>query len=346
MVKVKNIKYAEIPFEKKDKDFLKCIGYIKSVEPDYKKYLPKKSKQRVSFELTDTNADFANAFRRFLMDEIPVLSMDVKEKNISSDDKFVLTDHLKKNIEMIPISQDCDVKMYLDIKNNTDETVPVYSGDITVVDKKGKVLNSDEYFVGTIPIINLRPSKYLKISDITITTGLGKHDSGKFIFLSNIMYEILDMEPIDTNKYGTKGVSSLVSNPAHFKITCTTHRNINAKKIMKLCCDVMVDRFTKIQQELEFIKPDDNVYFSDLINLETKGDIKLFHFIGEYWTISNLISRYCYLIFKDIQFVCSSTIHPSIEESIVKIKHPNSLAIMKDALKKIISDISTVKKSF
>ena len=54
MVKVKNIKYTEIPFETKDKTFLKCIEYIKSVTADYKKYLPNNNKQRVSFELTDT----------------------------------------------------------------------------------------------------------------------------------------------------------------------------------------------------------------------------------------------------------------------------------------------------
>ena len=346
MVKVKNIKYTEIPFETKDKDFLKCIEYIKSVAPDYKKYLPKNHKQRVSFELTDTNADLANMIRRFLLDEIPVLSMDLKEKHIISDDTFILTDYLKKNIEMIPILQDDDdIKMYMDVENPTDEIIFVYSGDITVTDKKGKILNSDKYFTGTIPVINLRPNKSLKISDIQVVSGVGKHDAGKFILLSNISYECIDVIPTIENKYEKKGVSSLNSDPTHFKISCTTHRNLNSKKIIGLCCEHIIDRLTKIQKELESLGSV-TVYFSDILNIETKGEVTLFHLIGEYWTVSNIISRYCYLIFNEIQFVCSSIIHPSTEESIVKIKHPQAIKIVTDAIKKIVSDITIVKKAF
>lgn len=347
MVKVKNIKYSDVPFESKDKNFLKCVEYIKSVSPDYKKYLPKQDKQRVSFELTDANSDLANTIRRFLLDEIPVLSMHLDEKNIVSDDTFILTDYLKKNIEMIPILQDVyDIKIHLDIENHTDEIISVYSRDITISDTKGKSLDSDKYFSGTIPIINLRPAKSLKISNIQIVSGMGKNDSGKFIFLSNINYEILDIEPVTETKHETKGVSSLDSNPKHFKITCTTHRNIDPKKIMKICCDKITERLTQLLNELEMINNETTVHFSELLNVETKGDVKLFHLIGEYWTISNVISRYCYLLNSEIQFVCSSIVHPSIEESIVKITHPQAVKIMKDSVKKIITDVSLVKKAF
>ena len=83
-----------------------------------------------------------------------------------------------------------------------------------------------------------------------------------------------------------------------------------------------------------------------LLDLESKGDMKLFHFKNEYWTIANIIARYCYLEFKDIKFVCSCIIHPSIEESIVKIKHTEPVKIINAAIKQILADAATVKKSF
>ena len=47
--------------------------------------------------------------------------MNVEEKNIVSDDKFILTDYLKKNIEMIPLLQGVDnIKMHIDIENDID----------------------------------------------------------------------------------------------------------------------------------------------------------------------------------------------------------------------------------
>jgi len=348
MVIVKNIKYTNIPFETKDKDFLRCIEYIKSVDSNYKKYLPKTNKQNLSFELTKANSALANTIRRFLLDEIPVLSMDVSEMNIISDDKFILTDYLKKNIEMIPINQDIDksVKLQLNIENKTDEIISVYARDIEIYGKNGKKINNETYFTGTIPIINLRSMCSLKISDIGIVSGLGKHDSGKFILLSNIQYDILDMEPPTTNKFASQGKSSLVSNPEHFKISFTTHRNLNIKKIMGICCDTILSRLNIILKELTSLEGNTNVYFSEIITIETKGNIKLFHFIGEYWTISNLLSRYCYIVYPDIQFVCSCIVHPSVEESIVKIIHPQSIKILSDAIKKIISDVNTIKIAF
>lgn len=350
MVKVKNVKVTDIPFESKDKNFQQCIEYIKSVAPggEYKKYLPHKPKQKLSFELTDANSDLANTIRRFLMDEISVLSMNIDEEKISTNDRFILTDYLKKNMELIPISQNIpeDVKISLNVENKTDEIIPVYSRDITITDRAKKKLNAMDYFSGTIPIIQLRPNSSLEISDINIVKGCGKEDSGKFLLLSNISYEILDMEPITQNKYTTKGESSLIANPTHFRIEFTNHRNISVKKVIILCCDEITRRLNLLLKELSNVAETTSIHFSDLIKIETKGDIKIFHFNNEYWTISNIISKYCYLTFKEIQFVCSSIIHPSTEESMVKIRHPQALKIITNAIKKILSDVVVIKSAF
>lgn len=353
MVKLTNLKYTEIPFESDDKNFQRCLEYVKSVTDNYKKYIPKNPKHKVSFELIDANSDLANCIRRYLIDEMPVYSMNVDEENIKTDDKFILADYLKNNLELIPFLQDIndkeceDLSMSLHIENKTDDVISVYSGDIVILDKQKKILDNTKYFTTTIPIIKLRSGKKLDITSINIVAGIAKSHSGKFILLSNIYYEILDIKPIiDENKFNKSGESSLNSNPQHFKIEFTTHRNINPKTIMPECCKLIIKTIESLHKELSNIKESDIVYFSDLIELETKGDVKLFHFKHEYWTIANIISKYCYMAFKDIQFVCSSIIHPSIEESIVKIRHPESIKILLTALKNIISDINIVKQAF
>jgi DNA-directed RNA polymerase subunit L len=352
MVKVTNIKYTEIPFESKDKNFQRCLAYVKSIDPDYKKYMPTSPKQRLTFELVGVTSDLANCIRRYLIDEMPVYSMHVIEEDIESDDRFILADFLKKNLELIPFSQDItdkdveELNMSLYVENKTDDIISVYSSDIIVVDKKKKKLDNSKYFTTTIPIIKLRPNSKLDINNISIVAGTGKSDAGKFLLLSNLSYEILDVKPLVENKYSKTGQSSLNSNPQHFRIGITTHRNMTVKRVMPMCCNLIIRTIAAIKADIGKIKESDAVYFSDLIELETKGDVKFFHFKGEYWTIANIISRYCYLTFKDIQFVCSSIIHPSTEESIVKIRHNSSIKVLTSALNSIISDITIIKKSF
>lgn len=345
-IKVKNVKVNEIKF-KDFKNFDKCLEYVKSMNIDPMKYLPQKPQQHLQFEITNTVSDFANCIRRFLLDEIYIYSMDVDEMNIITNDRFILSDVLKKNIELIPIDQllTDEFVISLQIENKTDDIMTIHSGDITITNKN-KVLKTSDYFSSNIPIIQLRSNCSLEIKNISIVSGCGKQDAGKFCLLSNISYEILDVMPVEVNKYEKKGESSLNSEPAHFKIGFKTYRNFDPKKIMLLCCDAITNRMTTIQKELSNITKDMTVYFSDLINLETKGDIKLFHFKNEYWTIANIISRYCYLEFKEIKFICACIIHPSTEESIVKITHPESNKIIDSAITQILDDIKTLRKSF
>lgn len=350
-VKIKNVKIDEITYDKKTfKDFDKCVEYVKLIDPNYKQYLTFKPQHRVQFEIMDTVSDFANCIRRFLLDEIDVYSMDVDEGNIITDDKFILGDVLKKRIELIPFQQKIDdindLKISLTVENKTDDLMTVYTRHMTITDKKNKSLDIEKYFSMNIPIIQLRSNTSLEVKNINIVKGCGKKDAGKFCLLSNIYYEILDVKPFEESKYEKKGQSSLNSNPEHFKIGYTTHRNIEPKKIMTMCCDGITNRLSAIQLALANIKNDTTVYFSDLIELESKGDVKLYHFKGEYWTIANIIARYCFLEFKDIKFVCACIIHPSTEESIVKIRHPESVKIINAAIEHILADIAIVRKAF
>jgi DNA-directed RNA polymerase subunit L len=346
MVKVKNVKFENLPFIKNDKNFQKCIEYIKLMDPEYEKYLPNNDKQKISFELHDTNVDLANTLRRFMIDEMPIQSMDVDMGCIKTDDRFILADHFKKNIELIPINQDIDytkIKISLNIINPLDTIMSIRARDLDITDLNGKKLKNSVYFRETIIIYHLRPLCFVKINQINIVVGIGRDNSGKFIPVSNIGYEILDVEPVIHSKYVTKGKSSLNSTPTQFSINATTHGNMDIKKFIINCCENIINKFSAINKELS--EAEDDVYFSPTINIETKEDIKIFHFIGEYWTIANIMSRYCYLIDIDIPFVCASIVHPSIEECMVKIKHPQPKKLLMSAIKKIIVDFNIIKST-
>lgn len=347
MIQVKNIKSQQLSFASNDKNFQRCVEYIKLIDPDYQKYMPKKSKEKLSFELHNANSDIANALRRFLVDEIPVVSMDVDMKSIKTNDKYILADSLKKNIELIPISQDSDysdIKISLSVNNMTDQIIAIHGRDIKLV-KHGKKLKTSDYFSESIVLYNLRPMCSVNIPKIKLLTGVAKTDAGKFSALSNTGYEILDVKPSVQTKYKQSGKSSLNSTPKQFALSITTHRNASAKKIMKTCCSLITDRLSIIKKELDEIKELDD-YFSQTINVEIKEDVYIFHFIGEYWTIANVISRYCFLENPLISFVCPGIVHPSIEECVVKIKHNQPKKIISNAIKKIIADVQVIAKAF
>lgn len=354
MVKIKNVNITELQFESKDKNFQQCLEYMKLVTDDYKKFLPKRPKHQLTFEITETSSELANCIRRFLMDEILVTSMHVEEDNVETNDMFILSDFLKKNIELVPFEQslsdsDTDkVVVSLDVENKTDDIITVYSGDLTVTIGKKLVnkKNNHEYFTTTIPIIKLRPTKSISVSDIKLVKGFGKHDAGKFVLLSNITYKILDVKPVEETKYNKTGESSLNSTPKHFRLGFKTHRNIKPKDVMYKCCDQITQRFVQIQDELSRLKPNVEVHFSDLIDLESKGDIKIFHFKGEYWTLANLMSKYCYLLDTDIKFVTSGIVHPNTEEAVLKIQHNDPVKLLNTVIKTILTDVAIIRKAF
>jgi len=351
MVKVVNIKYETEAVEPNNKNFQKCIEYAKLITKDYKKYLPNRPKESISFELHDITSDMANTIRRFLYDEILVYSMSLDEYDIKTTDPFILNDYVKKRIESIPIIQDMekyDIDKFtinLSFENLTAESMNIYTRDFEILynDKK---YTGDYFFSENICVFSLKSSKKIKISNIKIIRGVAKDDASKFLLLSNINYKILDTKPINKTQHKKTGESSLNSNPSKFLFKLTNHRNIKPKKILNLCLDNITERMENINAEIKKINENDTNYISDLIKLETNGNFIILHMNNEYWTLANVISRYCYLQDKDIEFVCSSIIHPTTEISLIKIKHKNYLKILINAINDIIKDVKNIKSYF
>jgi DNA-directed RNA polymerase subunit L len=346
---VSNIKSKSVDYD--SKEFDKCLKYVSSIT-DNKQLLPKKSQEIISFEVRNTNCDFMNCIRRVAYDEVPIYSMHIETKDIETDDKYIISDGVvKKNIEMIPFLQDITddkiskLKLSINVENKSMDYITIYTRDIQIMlnDKKE---NTENYISGNIPLFSLRSDKFIKVNNITIIKGIGKNDYSKFIFLSNITYKILDVVPFDEDKLTRVGESSLNSTPTHFYMSFKTHRNIAIKHVIPKICNVISDKFTKILNELKNIKSSDSVYFSDLIEIETKDEFKKFHFKGEYWTLINVLSKYCYNELPTIPYIASSIIHPSIEEGILTINYSDPIKLLNNAISTFLKDLEIFEKAF
>jgi hypothetical protein len=366
-VAVKNIKIKEINFSTKLEHLNKpanlalknSLGYIAFLGNgiDGKTLLPKKSKFRVDFEITGTCSGFANGIRKCIMDEIPIYSLTMDSDGLTTSDWYVLSDYLQKNIELIPIHQEIDYEkaktwtISLNIINSTDEVINVKSGDLEIFEGKKKI-PTESIMSTNISIVELHPAMFIKILNITIVRGLSKFDASKFASISNMRYEILDVEPLaHTKEEKTPGVSSLLSNPTAFRLGYTTYRNVkDPKTIIYKCCDALTGRISAFRKELENVKeePETKVisYFSALLDVETRSDFKFFNFKDESRTLPNMISHYCFNLDSNISFAAPSLIHPSTEIGVVKIKHLNSVKIIQDAMTAILRDIAVLKNTF
>ncbi len=346
MVKVINITVKELNFTKdKSPEFKQCLELV----PDLLKFLPTKSKYVVRFELKETNAEMANALRRCILNESPTVSLHYDEyKDADISDPYILSDFLKKQIDLIPISQDIDYDNYeirLDAENKTDEIIKVTTNNF-IITKNKKAIDVIDVMSPLIVLCSLRPGEYLRIKNIKTKKGIGREDGGSFCRVSNILYAPLDVVPLDAEK--GEGVSSLNSNPSHFEIGYSTHRNIEKPfNIVREACDVLIARFELMSLGLAAISPKEEYYYSDLIQLETHDSIKEIQFKNENWTTIKLISRYCFLLTEgNIKFVTDAIIHPEVEVGIIKITHPEYLKLIQNAIKKIVDELVMIKSQF
>jgi DNA-directed RNA polymerase subunit L len=326
------------------------LGYIDYLDigVDAKALLPTRSKFRVDFTISDTCSGFANGIRKCMMEEIPIYSLELGE--IVTNDAYVISDVLQKNINLLPIIQDAydldDMKTWkfsLDVTNVTDRIMPVKSGSIKI-SAKGKDIPIETFVSPNITIAELRPTTNLKCKDFSIVVGMAQDDAAKFASVSNTRYLISGPVPDEQNP----GSSSLVENPREFRLGYTTYRNVNdPKAIMRRVCEALNGRLVAFMYELKEVRDVAALmHFSNSLDIETRGDFKIFNFKNESWTLVNMISQYCYMLDPSIPFVAPSIVHPSTSVGVVKIKHANPLRIIADAITHIISDIDILRKAF
>lgn len=300
------------------------LKLCKSLKIDH--LLPKEVPKDISFELHKTTVEVANAIRRCANSEVPVLIMDFEDNELQSDDPYIITHEIRKRINLIPIKQIANSKFKVDVYNDTDAIIPVYSKDI--VEQNGEKRKSDTFIV-----TYLRPLKRLTINNIQTVSGVAYLNGVAHSFPGKVMYECLD----DMKE------SSLNSDPSSFKLTLSPQKHTDPTHIIKMTLETILKKIQKVQKSVEESKGD---LFSEDIEIsyvKGKGRFKL---INETYTIGNLLSKYGYLSDKSIKKIHCVKPHPSSDHVIVEIHHDDPKKIMLLSTQAVVGEFNKILKAF
>lgn len=355
-MKVTDIKIEEINHKKLNDNLKKVISYMEkdNIENPLD-LLPNTPSIKVSFKLTDTFSSFANCVRRVLMEELPVKCLDFE--NFITDDKFIISDLLQKNINLIPINQDIDLKSFEKLNigiyksNFTNAPIDIKAKDILITkdklvkDKKPVSIIDIEKLIpnNNIKIITLNPGCTLLISKLDIISGLAIDDYGKFSLLNNVTYTPCDYESYDN--YDKKGIMSSKIDPSNFKISFTTCGNVEIKYIINLLIETVCNRLEEIKNKLVLYSQSNLKNYTN-INIEVKyvNEMYTYEFKNEYISIIYMIAQQCYLLDKNIKH-CSRTVKRyDINTGIINIIHPEPNKILISSVDLCIKNIKELKK--
>ena len=156
-----------------------------------------RSEHKLSFIVEDISVEMANAIRRIIISEIPVMAID--EVIVLKNDSPLYDEIIAHRLGMIPLTTDleayklpqdcscggfgcalCQVSLTCEVTNTTNTTLEVYSGDLKSNDPQIVPVNSE------IPIVKIGKNNQLIVEAYAI---LGKSkDHVKWQAVSNIFY--------------------------------------------------------------------------------------------------------------------------------------------------------------
>lgn len=346
-MKVTNIKLEKLktdPASKELSPFIKLMTKYGVNNPE--KMLPTGHRDKVSFDLENTNSSFANAIRRTLIEELPVRALDFSSDSLRTDDAFIRYDHLRKNINLLPIDQTFDerVKISLDLTNTYDENIYIYARDITVRQSKN-IIDIKKLIPDSCIIIGkLRPGQSVNISEMNIVEGYSKDAADKFTLLENVSYDIKGETPYDI--YSKTGKRSSEVDPVNFTLSFTTPTNVSAKYTINMLADVLRKKFSKAKKMLKtYQESKEDNYFSEYLEVSIDDDKIQYKFPGEYVVLAYCLAYYAYQLDPSIAFCSPAIDRYDNEIAYVRMLHSDSTALLMTACDKILEDITVLHKS-
>lgn len=315
--------------------------------------LPSAPTYRVDFSIKNSFTGFANAIRRVLVGEIPTHGLNVNEKDIETDDDFILSDVVIKNINLTIINQDiADYPKNLSLYayNDTNDVIDVTTKYIQIgakpaKDSSGKSANN-VITHNNIALFSLRPSKFVCINNIFVHKGISSDDAGAFSLLSNVSYRPVGVEPY--NQFTKKGKRSIETTPTEFDISFTTAGNIKPTTVIKRVYDVLWQKLQSAKANITRYSDEKTsvVYYENFEVTTDKENLYKYVFHGEYFTLVNWLSQQCYKLDGNITH-CSSTVERyDNEHGIIKLKHPNPNELLLKAISECEKDLTTFVNAF
>ena len=182
-MEITNIKVNEYNIEYENSKFKHIINSNKHLLPNMKK-------ESLSFNILNSNEAFANAIRRVFVDELPVKCLNVDSHNIVTNDKFILTDNIIERLKLVSISQDIDMNSVftLNVNNDTNETINIYTKDLINKNKNDKL----KYFNLNIQICSIKPNRYININNIKPDINYGYNNA--IYSIGSFKYEVINTD--------------------------------------------------------------------------------------------------------------------------------------------------------
>jgi DNA-directed RNA polymerase subunit L len=324
---IKNIKTTEYLIDYKNSKFEKIIS-------ENVHLLPNLSKKSISFELINSNEAFANSIRRVFNDELSVKALHANIYDLKTDDKYILPDNIIERLNLISLEQsiDNDTMFQIQITNNSNDIVRIYSNDIVNKNKNDKNI----YFNKNILICTLKPNKHFYINNIHIKSNYGYNDNKYSIGSYN--YEIINTD---------FSIASLNNTITDFKIELINNNNIKLDSLILQIYNTLYFRLKTIQSsinnyDINSNSTDINKLINDIFIIPNK-DIFEIHINNEYHTIGNLITKYVFLLDNNIELINYNLEHPLRHKIIINIKHAQYKKVINDAIEYIIKDLDIFK---
>ena len=323
-------------------DIKRCARYVAPLKLD--EIVPKAPREVASFKLVGATPEMANAIRRVLIDELDVLCLTFDDADFLCTDPYILSDSMKKAIELIPIYQHLDriknPQISLKIDNLTEEPRLVFAKDISVTAPKTGAAGENAISPSDHMIITrVQSGKKLEIRKFKLIRGKGLIDSGKFSAVANVAYR--DITP----GLEQKPVMSKPPSGRTFEIEFTTHRNVPATTVLSQCLGSIEQRLAEVGRIFGEIPADFQVSFhSDDLSVELLVDdfVKII-LKKENRTITDLLAKYIYLEDPQITFVASASDHYMINfGAFIRLKHGQWRAIFAAAIERAQAEVGAL----
>jgi hypothetical protein len=176
---------------------------------------------RLAFEVRGVPVQFANAIRRILLDETPVV--EISEVVIHENTTLMPHEMLKLRTELLPVNvrpteEELIREARLTLRVETDESAEkkVYTSDFTVANGRSDVLMTDRDLKTPLYLLKLKPSQ-----TVHLTAGLRVNPTSSHVCVASYAYHI-DPELAERNREAFEGPPELFDS---FYIQRSYHRN-------------------------------------------------------------------------------------------------------------------------
>ncbi len=306
---------------------------------DDKKYIESKKPHdywTVEFDIIKANTELANAFRSFVLDEIPWTRITCYMEDIQTDDPMAtrMTDFIQGNIWTIPTSfvdnkELEEIKLEISVVSDPEITKVISSNDIKLV-KGPKTFK----WLSNIKLAEIEPGRYFK-ADLVVEKDINRKHATFAPFYS-VLFRPLGFTDNRPPSY------SVMPEDYHLGFSCINDVCDDPKWLVNYIWTCISDRLQIILTILEEFEPKSSKlpYISDLLKVSILPDQNIrYEFTNEVYAIGNIINKYTYLEDDTILFIACGDDHPEDQNTIIRIRHPTHAKLLIAGTQKAIKVI-------